>query len=81
MNNEWKHFKTVYDGEYCGLEGINIWDYKWESDYETIIVKDPNYGETESFNRYWIELPNRVVEFVAGEFISKQTIQLKLKSR
>ncbi len=68
MNNEWKHFKTVTDGEYCGIDGINIWDYEWKSDYEKIIVKDPLYGETKSLNRFWIELPNRTVEFVAGEF-------------
>ncbi|WP_299251343.1 hypothetical protein [uncultured Lacinutrix sp.] len=68
MNNEWKHFKTVADGEYCGIDGINIWDYEWKSDYETIIVKASLYGETKSLNRFWIELPNRKVEFVAGEF-------------
>jgi len=68
MNNEWKYFKTVVDGEYCGIEGINIWDYEWKSDYETILVKDPTYGKAKSLNRFWIELPNRKVEFVAGEF-------------
>tara|TARA_R110002033_G_C3849513_1_gene235525 strand:+ start:89 stop:337 length:249 start_codon:yes stop_codon:yes gene_type:complete len=68
MNNECKHFKTVLDGEYCGIEGINIWNYEWKSDYENVIVKDPLYGKTISFNRFWIELSNRKVEFVAGEF-------------
>ena len=68
MNNEWKHFKTVSDGEYCEIEGINIWDYEWKSDYETIILKAPLYGESKSLNRFWIELLNKKVEFVAGEF-------------
>ena len=68
MNNEWKYFKTVSDGEYCGVEGSNIWDYEWKSDYETIIVKDQTYGKAKSLHRFWIELPNRTIEFVAGEF-------------
>jgi hypothetical protein len=68
MNNEWKHFKTIADSEYCEIDGVNIWDYKWISDYETIIVKDPLYGETKSFNHFCIELANNKIEFVAGEF-------------
>jgi hypothetical protein len=68
MNIKWKHFRTIADGEFCEIEGINIWEYKWKSDYETIFVKDPLYGETKSLNRFWIELPNKKVEFVAGEF-------------
>lgn len=68
MNNNWKHFKTAYDGDYCEIEGINVWEHKWKSDYETIIVKDPIYGKTKSFNKFWIELPNNKIEFVAGEF-------------
>lgn len=67
MNN-WKHFKTVVDGEYCEVDGINIWDYEWKSDYEIILVKDPAYGQSKSFIKFWIELPNKKVEFVAGEF-------------
>ena len=68
MNNEWKHFKTIADSQYCEIDGVNIWDYKWKSNYETIIVKDPLYGETKSFNRCWIESTDFNIEFVAGEF-------------
>lgn len=68
MNSEWKYFKTIADGEYCVIEGINIWDFEWKSNYETIVVKDPLYGDAKSLNLFWIELPNKSVEFVAGEF-------------
>ncbi len=68
VNENWIHYTTIGDSQYCGLDGINIWDYKWKSDYETVLIKDPTYGEEKSFTRYWIELENRMIEFVAGEF-------------
>ena len=93
MNKDWNHFKTIADGEYCEIEGVNIWDYEWKSDYETIIVKDPLYGETKSLNRFRIELLNNKVEFAAGEFsnsvwgiyiktpiLTKKAIDLKLEN-
>jgi hypothetical protein len=68
MNENWKHLITIKDGQYCGLDGINIWDYQWKSDYETILVKEPISGDEKSFHRYWIEVDSREIEFVAGEF-------------
>ena len=68
MNEDWIHYKTIVDGEYCGLDGINIWDHKWKSDYEKVVIKDPNYGEEKHFTKYWIEIEDRKIEFVAGEF-------------
>ncbi|MGJ5640526.1 hypothetical protein [Formosa sp. S-31] len=68
MNEDWIHYATIGDSQYCGLDGINIWDYKWKSDYESVLIKDPNYGEEKSFTKFWIELENRKIEFVAGEF-------------
>ncbi len=67
-HNNWKHKATSGDGQYCEIEGINVWDYKWQSNYEIVEVKDPVYGETKLFTHYWIQLPDKKIEFVAGEF-------------
>ena len=68
MNENWIHYKTIGDREYCGLDGINIWDHQWKSDYEKVVIKDPSYGEEKRFTKYWIEMDDRKIEFVAGEF-------------
>lgn len=64
----WKHYKTVVDGEACLVEGVNIWNYEWKNTYEIIAVIDPIYSVKKSFHKFFIELENKNVYFVAGEF-------------
>jgi len=67
MNSEWIHIKTVNEKDYCGIDGINIWDYEWKYDNEHINVKTGINGELKSLYPFFIELPNRKVEFIAEE--------------
>ncbi len=64
----WKHYITIPNSSYYEIEGINIWYYKWLSDYKKILVKNPLYGETNSFNTFWIALFYKKIAFVAREF-------------
>ena len=67
-NLDWKFYTSIGDSQYFELSGINIWDLKWKTKYEIVIVKDPQYKVLKSFNRYWIEKDSENIEFVAGEF-------------
>jgi ribosomal protein S1 len=64
----WKHKKTISDGQTFEINGINIWDFKWESTGKKTNVKDPIYGKAYSFEIYKIENNNSEIQFVAGEF-------------
>jgi len=68
MNASWKFITAIPDGEYFQINGLNIWDHKWESKGEKIQVKDPVYGETHSMDVYQIEKDNLKIRFAAGEF-------------
>ncbi|MCW0483668.1 hypothetical protein [Gaoshiqia sediminis] len=65
---EWKHKKTVPDGEKCKLNGINVWDYKWIPTQNSIIVKDPLYKQDHKMQIFEIKTDNKTVTFAAGEF-------------
>ncbi len=67
-NLNWKFYRSIGDGQFLELEGIDIWKVKWNTDYEKIKVKDPHYGVLHSFTKYWLENGNKKIEFVAGEF-------------
>jgi len=58
MKTVWRFEKTVSDGEEYKINGINIWDFKWEETGEKIMIKDPIYGKFYSFD----------ILFAAGEF-------------
>ena len=68
MQTCWKHIKTIFDGDKYEINGLNIWDYNWERTGETIIVKDPLYGQTYSMKVYEIHRGTIKVKFAAGEF-------------
>ncbi|HEX9600387.1 MAG TPA: hypothetical protein VF985_02745 [Mariniflexile sp.] len=67
-NLNWKFYRSIGDGQFLDLGGIDIWNEKWNTDYEKVIVKDPHYEVLHVFTKYWIEGGNRKIEFVAGEF-------------
>lgn len=64
----WKFYRTVIDGEHLLINGLNIWDFKWENLNNTISVKDPLYGEPQTLSTYQITSDNTTVQFAAGEF-------------
>lgn len=64
----WIHKKTIFDSEKYEINGINIWDFKWDSIGKKITVKDPLYGQSYSFNIYKIKTANFEITFAAGEF-------------
>jgi hypothetical protein len=67
-NLEWKFYTAVVEKQCVEINGINIWDYKWNTEYETVFVKDPNYGELKKMTKYWIHKDNETIDFVSGEF-------------
>ncbi|WP_153797425.1 hypothetical protein [Foetidibacter luteolus] len=68
VDDLWKHVKTIPDGEYFEISGLNIWNCKWESTGESVEVKDPLYGQTHRFTIYEIQNERRRIQFAAGEF-------------
>lgn len=68
MKTVWRFEKTVSDGEEYKIDGINIWDFKWEETGEKIKIKDPIYSKFYSFDVYKIKNDNVNVLFAAGEF-------------
>lgn len=65
---DWKHIRTVLDGEKCRLNGINVWDYQWVPTKSSIIVKDPRYKQDHKMQIYEIKADHSVARFAAGEF-------------
>lgn len=64
----WKHKKTISDGEEFVIEGYNIWDYKWDCDYNKEKVLDPVYGNEYDMDIVKIEVDNRIIQFGSVEF-------------
>ena len=68
MKPVWKFVKTIVDYEKFEINGINIWDFKWEETDEKITIKDPLYGQFYTFNVFKIQIKDIQILFVAGEF-------------
>jgi len=68
MTNGWKFITTIPDGEPFYLDGINIWDFKWENTNETINVKDPLHKQNYVLDVYKIYANGKEIIFAAGEF-------------
>jgi len=66
--NSWQHIKTITDGEYFELNGLNIWDCEWTNTKETIQIKDPIYAQAYTFAVYEITNGHASATFAAGEF-------------
>ena len=67
-NPDWKFYSAVPERQELKINGINLWEHKWNSDYEDIIVKDPKYRDLKKFTKYWIIVEDQTIEFVTGEF-------------
>ncbi len=67
MNN-WKHAKTILDGEPYEIKGLNIWDHAWINTGDQIKIKDPIYHQDYTFTIYKINVGEITIEFAAGEF-------------
>lgn len=68
MSSNWRHIKTVIDGEKFEINGLNIWDYQWYQTGERITVKDHLYGQNHMMQVFEIKKDKTVVRFAAGEF-------------
>jgi hypothetical protein len=68
MKTVWRFEKIIGDGEEYKINGINIWDFKWEETGEKINIKDPIYSKFYSFDVYKINNDNVDILFAAGEF-------------
>jgi hypothetical protein len=63
----WKFKNSGVEGN-CELNGVNIFDYKWERTKEKIKVSDPLYGQEHTMDVYYANINNKKVKFAAGEF-------------
>ena len=63
----WQHEITGVDGNTI-LFGVNIFDYKWESTNQSVMVRDPLYGQEYKFSVYKVIINEQEYEFAAGEF-------------
>lgn len=68
MIQDWKHQKTIRDLEKYEINGINIWDSKWEDTGQRVNVKDPLYNQNYTFVIYMIKNSSEDILFLAGEF-------------
>ena len=68
MKNNWKHLKTVYDGDRFEIEGLNIWEHQWIDTGNFIQINDPLYNQPYSFPIYEISDGKTKVVFAIGEF-------------
>lgn len=67
MKNDWKHIKTIVDGDEFRVDGLNIWEHDWERTGQKITIKDPLYGQDYSMDVYEIRNAESKVTFAAGE--------------
>lgn len=68
INEKWRFFKSVIDGEMLRINGLNIWDYSWIDLGRPIILKDPIYGQDHVMRIYLIRNGSEEIIFGAGEF-------------
>ena len=68
MKKDWKHIRTIVDGDAFKIKGLNIWEHDWKRTGEQIDVKDPLYRQDYSMDVYEIVREELIVKFAAGEF-------------
>ena len=68
----WKFASFIEVDKEYKVEGLNIWNHYWFCKDRKIEVLDPFEGNIYLFNEYVIQTPERIVNFVAGEFSNKQ---------
>ncbi len=66
----WKFNGACLDGSKFLIDGINVWEHKWnrEEKEPNAVVRDPSYNQQFTFHVYRIETENKNIRFAAGEF-------------
>ena len=64
---EWTFATHGVEGS-CDLFGVKIFDHKWESTDESVVVKDPLYDQDHTFPVYKVRIGRQDYVFAAGEF-------------
>jgi ribonuclease HI len=67
-NKNWKCISVIFDGEDFLLDGINIWNHKWELTNEKVKVKDPKYNKQCVAEVYTILFDEINIQFAVAEF-------------
>jgi ribonuclease HI len=67
-NKNWKCISVIFDGEDFLLDGINIWNHKWELTNEKVKVKDPKYNKQCVAEVYNILFDEINIQFAVAEF-------------
>ncbi len=65
MKSEFNNLKIIADGQFYEIDGINIWDHQWRSDFK--VIKKKINDEEKSFNHFEILSKGKRIEFIAGE--------------
>ena len=68
VSTSWKCISVIFDGEEFLMNGLNIWEHKWESTGKTVKVKDPKYKASFKADIYIIHYNQTFLEFAAVEF-------------
>ena len=63
----WEYETFGPDGQ-CGLFGVNIIDYDWQTTGRRVKVQDPIYLQEHTFEIWQAEIDGRIRRFAAGEF-------------
>jgi hypothetical protein len=67
-SKKWECKSVIFDGEDFFIDGLNIWNHKWELTGETTTVKDPKYKKTFKADIFEIKFNQTQIEFAAVEF-------------
>lgn len=69
---DWKFASFIEVNKDYRVEGLNIWSYYWHCNDRKVEVKGPFEGQVYYFKEYEIKSDDKMVRFVAGEFINGQ---------
>ena len=67
-SRDWSYLGTSFGSGEFKVQGVNVWEHKWEETGETVNVRDPSYGMPYTFNVYAIEAGGETIRFAAGEY-------------
>jgi hypothetical protein len=67
--NKWKLLTVVIDGEHLEIEGVNVWEFKWQTiDEPKLSVPHPSYpSQQHELSPCYIESNDKKILFAAGE--------------
>jgi hypothetical protein len=68
LSENWIFKNSITDIDQYFINGLNIWDFKWNYTNEFIYVKDPTYGQIFYKPICFIEKNSVRIYFIAFEF-------------